>query len=243
MRAIFVAGTDTGIGKTIVTSALAAYCALRKGMDVGVMKPFESGLTGEDKDLLPWDAITLKEAAGSKDDLSLVNPYAFEAPLAPETAAELEHVQVDLPRLDRIFEQLARAHDILFVEEAGGILVPVTRNFFYTDLIKRWQVPVLVVARLGLGTINHTLLTCRYLKQEGIRVVGVILNDLEGKKDLASKTNPDILARYIEVPLLGIFPHLDPAPQGLPDRTALARLVEKHIDTALLLGQDQYLSQ
>jgi dethiobiotin synthetase len=236
MKAIFVAGTDTGIGKTLVTSALAAYCTLRKRMDVGVMKPFESGLSVHGKDLLPWDAITLKEAAGSHDDLSLVNPYAFEAPLAPETAAELEHVRVDLERLGRIYEQLASAHDILFVEEAGGILVPITRNFFYTDLIKRWQMPVLVVARLGLGTINHTLLTCRYLKNEGIRVIGVILNDLEGTNDLAARTNPDILERYLDVPLLGIFPHLRPAPQGLPDRTVLADLVEKQIDTGLLLG-------
>jgi dethiobiotin synthetase len=236
MKTIFVAGTDTGIGKTIVTSALAAYCALRKRMDVGVMKPFESGLTVHGKDLLPWDAITLKEAAGSQDDLSLINPYAFEAPLAPETAAELEHVHVDLARLERIYEQLTRTHEILFVEEAGGILVPVTKNFFYTDLIKRWQVPVLVVARLGLGTINHTLLTCRYLKNEGIRVIGVILNDLEGKKDLAAQTNPDILGRYLDVPLLGVFPHLDPAPQGLPDRTVLASLVEKHIEINRLLG-------
>lgn len=236
MKTIFVAGTDTGIGKTIVTSALAAYCALDRHMDVGVMKPFESGLTLHGKDLLPWDAITLKEAAGSQDDLSLVNPYAFEAPLAPETAAELEHVQVDLDRLDRIYEQLAHAHDILFVEEAGGILVPLTRNFFYTDLIKRWRIPVLVVARLGLGTINHTLLTCRCLKQEGIQVIGVVLNDLEGTRDLAARTNPEILGRYLDVPLLGLFPHLDPAPEGLPNRTLLAELAEKHIEINRLLG-------
>src|SRR5512135_1402706 len=124
MRPIFVTGTDTGIGKTVVTCGLAAFSALRKGLDVGVMKPFEAGLTLRGKDLLPWDAILLKEASGSQDDLSLINPYCFESPLAPEAASKLEHVRVDLELVDRIYEQLKASHQILFVEGAGGVLVP-----------------------------------------------------------------------------------------------------------------------
>jgi dethiobiotin synthetase len=231
MPPIFVTGTDTGVGKTVVTAALAAFSALCKGLDVGVMKPLEAGLTLHDKDLLPWDAIVLKEASGTQDDLSLINPYRFESPTAPETASELEHMRVDLELLDRTYNKLKATHQILFIEGAGGILVPITRNFFYVDLMKRWDVRVLVVARLGLGTINHTLLTCDYLKHAGISVAGVILNDCEGKKDLATKTNPEMLARYLEVPLLGLFPYLETASRGLPDRALLAGLVEKHIDT------------
>jgi len=236
MKSIFVTGTDTGIGKTVITSGLAAFCSLRKGLDVGVMKPLEAGLTLHGKDLLPWDAILLKEASGSHDDLSLINPYCFESPLAPETASELEHVRIDLELLDRSYKQLKENHDMLFVEGAGGVLVPILKNFFYTDLMKRWGVPALVVARLGLGTINHALLTCRYLSQEGIPIAGVILNDNEGKKDLATKTNPGMLSRYLDAPLLGVFPHLDLPPQGLPNRVLLADVVEKHIDTRLLLA-------
>ena len=236
MKSIFVTGTDTGIGKTVVTCGLAAFCSLRKGLDVGVMKPLEAGLTLHGKDLLPWDAILLKEASGSHDDLSLINPYCFESPLAPETASQLEHVHVDLEMLDRIYNQLKASHDILFMEGAGGVLVPILKNFFYTDLMKRWGVRALVVARLGLGTINHTLLTCRYLQREGIPIAGVILNDNEGKKDLAARTNPEMLGRYLDAPLLGVFPHLEPVPKGLPDRILLADLVEKHIDTRLLLA-------
>ena len=236
MKNIFVTGTDTGVGKTVITCGLAAFCSLRKGLDVGVMKPLEAGLTMHGKDLLPWDAIMLKEASGSQDDLSLINPYCFESPLAPQTAAELEHVRIDLEVLDRIYRQLAADHAILFIEGAGGVLVPILNNFFYADLIKRWGVRALVVARLGLGTINHTLLTCRYLKQEGIPIAGVILNDNEGKKDLAARTNPGMLARYLDAPFLGVFPHLDVPPQGLPDRALLADLVERHIDTRPLLA-------
>ena len=235
MKPVFVTGTDTGIGKTAVTCGLAAFFSLRKGLDVGVMKPLEAGLTLHGKDLLPWDATLLKEASGSQDDLPLINPYCFESPLAPETASELEHVRIDLEMLDRIYGGLKASHDLLFIEGAGGILVPIKKNFFYVDLMKRWDVLALVVARLGLGTINHTLLTCRYLKQEGIPIAGVILNDNEGKKDLAAKTNPDMIARYLDVPLLGVFPHLEPAPKGLQDRALLADLVEKHIDTRPIL--------
>jgi dethiobiotin synthetase len=238
MKPIFVTGTDTGIGKTVVTCGLTAFFSLRKGFDVGVMKPLEAGLTLHGKELLPRDAILLKEASGSQDDLSLINPYCFESPLAPETASQLEHVRIDLEMLDRIYSQLRASHDLLFIEGAGGILVPIMRNFFYVDLMKRWDVRALVIARLGLGTINHTLLTCRYLKQEGIPVAGVILNDNEDKKDLAAKTNPDMIARYLDVPLLGVFPHLEPVPKGLPDRALLADLIEKQIDTDPIISSE-----
>jgi dethiobiotin synthetase len=89
MKSFFVTGTDTGIGKTMVTSAMCAYLSLDRGMDVGVMKPFESGLGLYGKDALPCDAIALREASGSQDDLFLINPYSFDNPVAPETAAEL----------------------------------------------------------------------------------------------------------------------------------------------------------
>ncbi|HVN23588.1 MAG TPA: dethiobiotin synthase [Syntrophorhabdales bacterium] len=231
MKPIFVTGTDTGVGKTFAACALTAFCAMRKALDVGVMKPLEAGLRLSGHDLLPSDAIMLKEASGSSDDLSLINPYLFESPLAPETASELENVRVDLDLLDRAYERLKSSHEILFIEGAGGVLVPIVKNFFYVDLMKRWDVRALVVGRLGLGTINHTLLTCACLAHAGVSVSGVILNDLEGKEDLAAKTNPEMLARYLDVPLLGVFPYMGNTPGNLPDRRVLADLVEKHINT------------
>ena len=179
--------------------ALAAYFSVTKKMDVGVMKPFEPGLSLRGKDSLPWDAISLKEASGSLDDLALINPYSFDAALSPDTAAELEHVWIDLENLDRIYKRLREGHDMLLVEGSGGVLTPLQRGFFVSDLIKRWKLPVIVVARLGIGTVNHTLLTCRLLKDEGIPIAGVILNDLEGKPDASTRTNPDILTRYLDV--------------------------------------------
>jgi dethiobiotin synthetase len=238
---LFVTGTDTGAGKTTVTCALSAYFSLKKGLDVGVMKPFETGVSpGQETSMR--DAAWLKESSGSKDDLSLINPYALKTALAPEIAAELEHVEIDLEHLDLKYNTLAMAHGVLFVEGAGGVLVPIKRGFFFSDLMKRWDTKVLVVSRLGLGTINHTLLTCRFLKSENIPVAGVILSDTDGKHNAATRTNPQILSRYLEVPLLGIYPYsplsscLKEDLQGTPtaggtlDRERLAETAEKHLD-------------
>jgi dethiobiotin synthetase len=232
MRDFFITGTDTGIGKTTVTSGLAAFCSLVKGLDVGVMKPFEPGLSLRGKDRLPWDAISLKEASGSEDDLALINPYAFDAAMAPGAAAEREHVQIDLEHLDMIYKTLSSKHEILFVEGAGGVLAPITRNFFFSDLMKRWNSTAVVIARLGIGTINHTLLTCRFLKDEGIPIAGVILNDVGGKADMATKTNPEVLSRYLDVPILGVFPHMQAS--DLSNREQLARVTGENLNMSLV---------
>jgi dethiobiotin synthetase len=234
MNALFVTGTDTGVGKTFVSASLAAYLSVRKKMNVGVMKPFESGLSKRGKDLLPWDAICLREASGSTDDLDLISPYTFEAPLAPEVASSLEHVKIDIGVLDRIYKKLLEAHDLLVIEGAGGVLVPITKGFFYADLIERWKVPTLVVSRLGLGTINHTLLTCNYLQSRGVTVAGVILNNSLGMNDLAAETNPEILRRYLNVPVLGVFPHREGLLCEGMDRHLMAEVFESHIDTGSL---------
>jgi dethiobiotin synthetase len=237
MKIIFVTGTDTGIGKTVISSAISAFFSLRKQMNVGVMKPFECGLSKTDKDLLPWDAICLREASGSNDDLNIISPYTLEAPVAPEVAATLEHVNIDIGMVDKIFQSLKKSHDLLVIEGAGGVLVPIRENFFFVDLIQRWNVPTLVVSRLGLGTINHTLLTVHLLKERGIKVLGVILNNTDGLGNLPAQTNPDILRKYLDTPVLGIFPHVKDLLKGNVDREQLADILAKNINTDALLDQ------
>jgi dethiobiotin synthetase len=237
MKVIFVTGTDTGIGKTVISSAISAFFSLRKQMNVGVMKPFECGLSKTDKDLLPWDAICLREASGSNDDLNTISPYTLEAPVAPEVAAMLEHVNIDINMVDKIYHSLAKSHDLLVIEGAGGVLVPIKENFFFADLIQKWNAPTLIVSRLGLGTINHTLLTNHLLKERGIKVIGVILNNTDGLGDLPAQTNPDILRKYLDVPVLGIFPHVKDLLKGSVDRERMADILAKNINTDALLNQ------
>jgi|WetSurMetagenome_2_1015567.scaffolds.fasta_scaffold42855_4 dethiobiotin synthetase len=237
MKVIFVTGTDTGIGKTVISSAISAFFSLRKQMNVGVMKPFECGLSKTDKDLLPWDAICLREASGSIDDLNTISPYTLEAPVAPEVAAMLEHVNIDINMVDKIYHSLAKSHDLLVIEGAGGVLVPIQENFFFVDLIQKWNAPTLIVSRLGLGTINHTLLTNHLLKERGIKVLGVILNNTDGLGDLPAQTNPDILRKYLDVPVLGIFPHVKDLLKGGVDRERMADILAENINTDALLDQ------
>ena len=108
--------------------------------------------------------------------------------------------------------------------------MPVKEGFFYADLIRSWEVPVVVVSRLALGTINHTLLTTGYLGSIGARVLGVVLNDTEGLIDAASRTNPEMLKKYLDVPLLGVFPHTPGIFEDGVDRQRLADIFEKYIN-------------
>jgi len=235
MKSIFVTGTDTGVGKTIVSSSIAAYLSTARDLDVGVMKPFESGIepTG-DRGL--DDTWTLKKASGSADAVNEINPYLFKAPLAPEAAAAQENASIDIDFVTSVYTRLTARHDVVIVEGAGGLLVPITEGFFYADLIRAWNAPVIVVSRLTLGTINHTLLTCSHLRSIGAKVLGVILNDTEGAGDIASQTNPAMLRKYLDVPLLGVFPHTPDLFEKGVDRQRLADLLARNIDCSVFEG-------
>ncbi len=235
MKAIFITGTDTGVGKTIISASICAFLSLKRELDVGVMKPFESGLPAIGRDRLPRDAAFLRMASGAKDALDEINPYVFEAALSPEAASNLEHVDIDIHKVGRIFTLLCERHDILVVEGAGGVLVPIREGFHFADLIKSWDTPVIVVSRLGLGTINHTLLTNAFLQSMGIPVLGVILNNSNGEDDIAAKTNPDMLRRYLNVPIFGIFPHIDLPPVETAIRELLADTFARHINTEAVM--------
>lgn len=235
MKAIFITGTDTGVGKTAISASLAAFLSLKKGLNVGVMKPFESGLSKSDGDGSDCDAGTLKRASGTNDPLDEINPYTFKAPLAPEAAAKLENVDIDIDMVGRTFQGLLERHDVLVVEGAGGVLVPISTGFFFCDLIKAWDIPVIIVSRLRLGTINHTLLTNIFLQSIGVSVLGVILNDTEGTDDIAAETNPEMLRQYLNVPILGIFPHLKEYTRESMTRESLADTFADYVDTETII--------
>jgi len=205
------------------------------------MKPFETGCKKVRRRIYLHDALFLKEASGSIDSLDMICPYAFREPLAPEPASAFDRVRINLTQLDRIYGEIDRRHDIVLVEGAGGILVPIKNKFFYVDLIERWKIPVLIVARLGLGTINHTLLTTHYLHSRGVKVLGVILNDTDGVKTRATLTNPQLLKKYLPVPVLGIFPYIQGFREGQVERKRLATLVSKHIHTEKILKALHFL--
>ena len=195
---MFVTGTDTGVGKTFVAAGLAAALK-RRGVDVGVMKPVATGRSG--------DARALLKASGSRDPIDLVNPIHLEAPLSPHLAAKLQETRVDLAKICRAFKVLAERHDVLIVEGAGGLLVPIRDGFTMADLAKRLGLPLLIVARDSLGTINHATLTMEAARSRGLEVMGVVVNRLRpGRPDLAERLNPEAIARAARVAVLASLP-------------------------------------
>jgi len=205
---LFITGTDTGVGKTAVTTALVRLL-LKQGRRVGAYKPAASG--AEDGPAGPvWsDAALLAEALAQAFPLERICPQRFLAPLAPPVAAAEEGTQVDSGLLRTGAEWWADKVDLLLVEGAGGLLSPISDTDLVVDLAGDLGFPLLIVARLGLGTINHTLLTVEAASRRGVPVAGVILNETRQAEmvDPACASNPRELARRCPVPILAIVPH------------------------------------
>lgn len=206
-RGIFITGTDTGVGKSIVTACLALLLR-QHGINVGVMKPIETGCRSQSHPRIGSDARLLMAAAQSNDHPKLVNPYCFKSPLAPLVAAEEEDVAVDPHRIVTAYRRLSDRHDFMLVEGVGGLMVPLTQQMTVLNLIHLMNLPILIVAANRIGIINHTLLTIRCAEESGIGIRGVILNHPQRKGDLSTRTNTGVLTSQIKVPVLGTVPYL-----------------------------------
>jgi dethiobiotin synthetase len=201
---LFVTATDTGVGKTVVTAALAH--ALRDhGLAVGVCKPVQSGNLADDPD---GDAAVLARLGSLDVPAGEVCVYAFAAPLAPRVAAEREGRRVELdPILERV-RDLEESHDAVLVEGAGGLLVPLAAGVTIADLASHLAYPLLVVARPGLGTVNHTALTVAVARSFGLEVAGVVLNGSTDEADQSEAENPRMIEELAGVRVIGRTPRL-----------------------------------
>lgn len=200
-----VTGTDTGVGKTVVSTVLLRLMRAR-GMCVAGMKPVETGVSPGDT---ASDAARLRDAAGEDDPMQLVRPLLLKEPLAPWVASARGGTRVDLDALDAAFRTLSQGRDAILVEGAGGLLVPLTREIAYDGLFVQWDLDLVVVAGNRLGAINHTLLTVRAAHDAGLRVRGVVLNTVGPEPPrIAESTNLETLADLLApVPVLH-FPWL-----------------------------------
>lgn len=205
---LFVTGTDTGVGKTLITAGLA-YALRARGIDVGVMKPVETGCHERNGRLHPVDALMLREAAGSRDALDLINPYRFREPLAPMVAAERSRRSIDVERLLERFRRLADRHTVMLVEGAGGILVPITDKLSFLDLAVRLQLPVLIVIGSRLGALNHARLTVELARATRVPIAGAIVNRATAERSLAATTNLSALRRLLPIPIHGEIPYIE----------------------------------
>ncbi len=192
MKGLFVTGTDTGVGKTYVACRIAE--ALRQaGQRFAVMKPISTG----DRE----DAARLIEASGTVEKLDTVNPVFLDYPLAPLIASDLEGKPVDMSGIWKIFADLKKKYGWVLVEGVGGLMVPLRDSYFVIDMIERSSLPVLIVARGSLGTINHTLLTVSKLKDRRIPISGIVMNS-QGPFTIVEKTNAATIRNLTGLPVL-----------------------------------------
>jgi dethiobiotin synthetase len=223
---LFITGTDTEVGKTVIAAALA-FALREAGLDVGVMKPAASGggpPPGE-------DAALLLEASGADDPPDLVCPFLFGAPISPHEAAAREGRTVDPERIMDAFRTLAARHEVMLVEGVGGFLVPLAGApalFTVADLAAALRLPVLTVAANRLGGINHSLLTLEAVAARGLENRALILNQCTPNQTLAEKTNRNALERT------GILPHIEEVPyHNVGNDMELVRFVGKSLKPCL----------
>lgn len=203
-RGIFVTGTDTGVGKSIVSATLARLLRMN-GVSVGVMKPVTSGCREENGKLVSDDALLLCQAAGIQlsDDIA---PYRLREAIAPADSAKIDGVRVDFSTIRAAFERLTSAYQYVIVEGAGGLMVPLSGGLLVADLARELGLPLLVVARPDLGTINHTVLTCFGAQQMGLTVAGVIVNGMPEHPGLAEKGAAHQIGSLCGASVLGVWP-------------------------------------
>lgn len=232
-KGFFITGTDTGVGKTIIAGAIIR--ALNSlGTKACGMKPVESGCRSEGGVLVPDDGMFLKHIAHMEEPLTLITPCRLASPLAPLPASEIDRIDVNITEIKKAFTELSGRYEAVVVEGVGGLLVPIRTDYYVIDLAREFGLPLIVVAKPGLGTINHLLLTVKYALKEGLEIAGVIINySHRPENSLAEETNPGVLARICPVPVIGTFPWLKGMEQDLIEKTAVKNLdldlIKKHI--------------
>ena len=209
MRGLFVTGTDTGVGKSVVAAAICAALAAR-GERVAAFKPAVSGLDEEPGEF-GRDHELLASVASAGQSPEEVAPWRFGPPVSPHHAAELAGERIEPAQL----VAAARVHELLVCEGVGGLLVPITPGYLVRDLAIDLELPVVVAARTGLGTINHTLLTVEAARTAGLRVAGVVMTPWPGEPSEMERSNRATVERLADVRVSGL-------PPTSPDRLAAA---------------------
>ena len=225
-KCIFITGTDTDVGKTLITGCIAKSL-LKKGKKVAVYKPVQCGSLLKGKIKSP-DLAIVKNLSGISDGC-LFNDYSFKFVSSPHLAAELEGKKVDAKLIKKRCKEISKKFDYVLIEGAGGLMVPLTRDCTFLDLMRELSVPVLVVARAGLGTINHTSLTISALKANKIKIIGVVMNYFRG--GIIEDDNKKIIAQINNVSIIGAVP-FSKNPEKIADN------FEKYLDMQKIFQLD-----
>ncbi|MES2355762.1 MAG: dethiobiotin synthase [Pseudomonadota bacterium] len=200
----FITGTDTGVGKTLIASALL-YQLGRQGLSTVGMKPVAAGCTESPSGLLNEDVEALRQAATLKFSTEEICPYLFSAAIAPHIAADEEGKRIELEKIEASFTHLAQRAEAIVVEGVGGFRVPLNERHDTADLAAMLRLPIIMVVGLRLGCLNHALLTADAIRARGLSLIGWIGNHID--PDMARvEQNIEALLQRLPCPLMGIVP-------------------------------------
>jgi dethiobiotin synthetase len=206
-RGFFVTGTDTGVGKTLVSGGIA-HILRNAGNRVGVFKPVASGCNRNFDGLVSADAEFLQACSHCDFDLKVINPERYLTPAAPIVCQEHENRQVDFGAIETAYNKICAGSDVMIVEGIGGIRVPISAEMDVVELAKAFGLPVVIVCRPDLGTINHTLLTIDAARNAGLHIAGIVISGYNAETaGLAEETLPMVLEECGQVPVLSIIPY------------------------------------
>ncbi|MGP1609322.1 MAG: dethiobiotin synthase [Burkholderiales bacterium] len=226
-KGLFIAGTDTGVGKTLIACALLQGFAAR-GLRVVAMKPVAAGAVRRRGVWHNDDVVQLRAAANVDAPLALVNPYCFAPPIAPHIAAQAAGVTIRMAVIAKNYARLGRNADLVVVEGAGGLLVPLGRRLNAVDIPARLDLPVVLVVGLRLGCLNHALLTVDALQARGLYLAGWVANRIDPAMARVAE-NLQALRVRIQAPLLGTVRHVHN-----PQPARVARMLDINLLNALL---------
>jgi dethiobiotin synthetase len=201
-KGIFVTGTDTGVGKTVVTAAIA-WNLTQAGKRVALMKPVQTGTIVSG----PTDIEFVQKVLGADYSLDVSCPYMFSDPVAPLVASMLVGERIDIKKIKDSYSRLSSDNDFVIVEGAGGLLVPILEDYFMSDLALDLDLPVLIVTRPNLGTLNHTFLTLESAKKRGLDVAGIVISNFPWDPGLPEQTNPELILSMTGDNILGVIPN------------------------------------
>lgn len=230
MKSYFITGTDTGVGKTTITAALAA-CIKKLGIDVGIMKPVATGIP-QKSGFKSTDVSFLCHASGVNDPEDLVNPVFMPLPTSPYDASKILELKFDRKIIFGNFEKLQKKHKMLLVEGIGGIMTPLSKDYFVADMIKNMGLETIIVTRSTLGTLNHTMMTVKTCHDYKIQIKGIIINNYDEKGDPAEKNAPSTMHEITNVPILGVIPFV----KDYQNLEMMISCVEKNVDLKSLIS-------
>ncbi|MDP9197267.1 MAG: dethiobiotin synthase [Thermoproteota archaeon] len=218
---LFITGTDTGVGKTLVACGVASLLR-RRQINVGIMKPFATGSQIYNQNFKSQDTELLAAAANVRDMDYDLNPVFFQIAASPLMASMITKNRISFKSVLCAFQRIRKRHEFVIVEGIGGIMVPLTNSYLLADFAKLIDLQLLIVSRPNLGSINHTLLTVTACKKYGLDILGIVINRMPSKPDIVESKTPQLIRKLTGIPIIAVIPE-----QNRPNSETTGKYMEK----------------